>query len=98
MARIRADGYAIDRGWTNPEVWCAAAPILIADAAPEALTMIASRSRFEREEPALIAALLALASAAGTVASAGLNPGDAPAPALSQDVAEATKPALAVPL
>lgn len=98
LSSIRKDGYAVDRGTSHPEVWCLAAPVVTTTGEiNEALTILTSRSRFARDESALLAALLAVTHAAGNVvvsAPEGTSPARSP---ISPDAAEAAERALELP-
>jgi IclR family acetate operon transcriptional repressor len=71
LTRIRAQGYAIDRGEGRPSVvGCVAAAIADADGVRrEALSLLVPLHRFVRDEDALAAAVVAIAGAASTVAA-----------------------------
>lgn len=97
-SQVRAEGIAIDRGATTPDFWCVAAPILTSGReVNEALALVTDRSRFISDEATLIAAIVAIAQAAGKVAAAGLANGDSHEMPISPAVAEATQRALEVP-
>lgn len=100
VARIRAQGYEIDRGRSDPDVWCVAAPILSSvGEAKEALSIVTTRARFARNEQALVAAMRAIAQAASAVAAAnGDDVLQVPAaPVVRRDAAEAAERALKLP-
>ncbi|MGH2618045.1 MAG: IclR family transcriptional regulator, partial [Thermomicrobiales bacterium] len=98
-AQIRNKGHAIDCGTAHPDMWCVAAPIITAAReADEALAIVTSRSRFARDGSALIAAVTAIADAAGKVAAIDLAAGATAEPDFSQDATEAVKRAIEVPL
>lgn len=68
LAQMRRDGYAIDRGAGHPEVCCIAAPILDhLGTVSAAFSILAPCARFTREEPALIAIILAVTGAVATL-------------------------------
>jgi IclR family acetate operon transcriptional repressor len=79
LARIRTAGFAVDRGDSNPDIWCLAAPIVMeAGKALEALTIVTDRATFLCNQAALQAALIAVANAAAAVSAA--NPDGEPIP------------------
>lgn len=68
LRRVREHGYAVDRGESHPANCCAAAPLASRNgAASTALAVVAPCARFLREEPALVAAVLAAARAIDTL-------------------------------
>jgi IclR family acetate operon transcriptional repressor len=71
LAKIRTAGFAVDRGDSNPDIWCLAAPIVMETGkALEVLTIITDRATFLRDEAALLAALIAVTNAAAAVSAA----------------------------
>jgi IclR family acetate operon transcriptional repressor len=71
LTKIRTAGFAVDRGESNPDIWCLAAPIVMETGkALEVLTIITDRATFLRDEAALRAALLAMTTAASAVGAA----------------------------
>lgn len=87
LEQIRQCGFAIDRGHGHRDVWCVAAPLAGYEGAEHAaIAITAPPSRFARDEPALIAAVLSTtraieamlpaaagAAEAGAASQAGLN-------------------------
>ena len=70
LTRLRAAGYAVDpsRGGRGV-VGCVAAPVVgVNGEVVEAMSVVAPRKRFEREEAALVAAVLAVTRAASALA------------------------------
>ena len=65
LASIGAQGYAVDLEEFTPGVRCVSAPVLHGGVAAYAYTVSVPRERFDQERPALIAAVLAAAAAAG---------------------------------
>lgn len=64
LATIRRQGYAIDRGEGYPDIWCIAAAVDCAtQSARTAISVLGPASRFRPEEPALVAATLAMVRA-----------------------------------
>jgi DNA-binding IclR family transcriptional regulator len=64
LARIRHDGYAVDRGEGHPDICCVAAPIGIEPGGVDtAINVMVTSAKLQQEEPALIAAVLAAARA-----------------------------------
>jgi DNA-binding IclR family transcriptional regulator len=98
VARIRAQGYEIDRGSSDPDVWCVASPILSnSGEVKEALSIVTSRSRFARDEQTLVAATRAIAQAASAVAAANGKDALPAAPVVRRDAAEAAERAIKLP-
>jgi DNA-binding IclR family transcriptional regulator len=96
-SRLRDDGYEIDRGDTHAEVRCLAAPIMTAAGdVHDVLTLITNRARFVANESAMIAAMVAITSAASSVADTGLDTAVGEMP-VSRELAEAVVRALDVP-
>ena len=95
---LAAEGYAIDQGSVNPDLWCLAAPIVtVAGEAREVLTIITNRSRFARDEATLIAAIVAVAHAASRVADTGGATAVGVEPLVTQYMVDAARHALDVP-
>ncbi len=83
LSRIRAGGFADDRGESHPDIWCLAAPIVLPSGeAREAMAIVTNRDRFLRDEATLRAALLAVTHAASAVAAT--NNGNASLPETSR--------------
>ena len=72
LDRVRAAGYAVDRGEAISDVCSAAAPIFRpAGRVREVLAVSVRPGRFEREEPSLVAAVLDISRAASYATGAG---------------------------
>ncbi len=98
LARIRAAGFAVDRGVGHPDIWCLAAPIVLESGkAQEVLTIITDRATFLRDEAALCAALLAVTRAAAAVAAANPDAESIPARSVDRELVAAAARALEVP-
>ena len=68
LERIRAAGYAVDQGEAHPEVCCVAAPVLEHDGKiGSAVSVVVPSIRFGHEEPSLVAAVVAVARAIGSL-------------------------------
>lgn len=71
LERIRTVGYAVDHGDGNYDVCCIAAPLVDATGAVEAaIAAVGPCARFRQEEPALVAAVLAVSRAIGALQAA----------------------------
>jgi DNA-binding IclR family transcriptional regulator len=64
LSQIRARGYQLDAGGSHPEIWCLAAPVVRADCAQEALTVIFTAASWAQHGSTLAVTTLALARAA----------------------------------
>jgi DNA-binding IclR family transcriptional regulator len=68
LARIRRDGYALDRGDGHPDVCCIATPVRdLAGAVNASITILAPCNRFRQEEATLIAVIRAVTGAIGSL-------------------------------
>ncbi|MGH2614838.1 MAG: IclR family transcriptional regulator [Thermomicrobiales bacterium] len=68
LERIRTKGYALDRGDVHPDICCVAAPVIDPTGAVSmAIATVAPAARFGREEPTLVATVLAVARAIGAL-------------------------------
>jgi IclR family acetate operon transcriptional repressor len=98
LTRIRTAGFAADRGDSNPDIWCLAAPIVMeGGVAVEALTIVTDRATFLRDEAALLAALLAVTNAAAAVAAASPDDEAIPEREVERTLAVAAARVLDVP-
>lgn len=72
IERIRQNGYALDLGEGNPDVCCVAVPISDPTGAVEfAISIVASCSRFRRQESSFVALTLEVARAIGALLADG---------------------------
>lgn len=98
LAQIRATGYAVDSGGSHLDICCLAAPILLASGeAREAVAIITNRERFQRDEPALRAALLAVTHAASAVAAASNGAAALPVTPMARELDDAARRTLDIP-
>jgi IclR family acetate operon transcriptional repressor len=98
LSRIRTAGIAVDRGESHPDIWCLAAPIVMATGtALEVMTIVTDRETFLREEAALQAALLTVSKVAAAFESANLAVKVVPERAVERHLAEAAVRVLDLP-
>jgi IclR family acetate operon transcriptional repressor len=98
LTRIRAAGFAVDRGESHPDICCLAAPIVLETGrALEVMLIVTDRETLLREEEPLQTALLAVSNVAAAVGSA--NPGSTSVPehSLERRLAEAAARVLDLP-
>jgi IclR family acetate operon transcriptional repressor len=99
LTRIRAAGFAADRGESHHDICCLAAPIVLETGqALEVMAIITDRETFLREEAKLRAALLAVSHVAAAVGST--HPGGTlvPEQPLERHLAEAAARVLDLPV